>query len=66
MPAPKKVTKKKTSAKSVSKTDDELKDVDISDVDEKTPENSTDAKRKAIDLAIKEIKGVFVEVLEQS
>jgi recombination protein RecA len=56
MPAPKKVAKKV--AKSSGK-EPEMKEVDISDTEDKAPENSADAKRKAIDLAIKEIKTKF-------
>ena len=48
MPAPKKATKKATKVKVTS-------DIDISDA----PENSADAKRKSIELAIKEIKTKF-------
>jgi recombination protein RecA len=53
-------TKKAT--KKVSKTakkDSELNNIDIADTGEKMPENTADAKRKAIDLAIKEIKTKF-------
>ena len=55
MPAPKKAAKKTLKKPSVA-TEEKIGDVDISD----SPiENSADAKRKAIDLAIKEIKTKF-------